>query len=802
MLQCGTLKLLRETGLTNPSPSRFFRIALFAILLLLFVPAFVRPRPVRAQGDGNIKLAAQVGFDGYCKQDEWLPVHVEVENTGSDLDATVTASYTNSNNGLTQTSIAIALPSTSRKEFFLYVLPQGFLRNFNVSVLDGSQVLQRVNLSANCLTSDNMLIGVLAENPSTYDLLNDLKPITGFARVAHLQVSDLPDKAQAWNSLGALIVSDVDTGTLTSEQKQALETWLSVGGRLLVTGGLRWQGTVAGLKDFLPVEVSGTRNVSDLSALQAYLKDPNPLDSRGTAVSLGTIQEGAEVLVEQDGIPLVVQESVGFGNVYYLAADPALQPLSGWTGMQELYTLLLGAQPPIPRWSDGSWYGYNANQALGAISELGLPSILYISCLMGLYVLIIGPLNYFLLSRLKRRELAWVTIPVLVILFSFLAYGSGLFYRGTTPILNRLVVAQAWDGVEQAHANALLGIYSPVRARYDLDMTERFLPLPFAGGNSDIQSNHDWKVVQEGSNTLLPEIRVEIGGMQAVALEGSLPALPISHDLVLTVNRANPMVTGTVFNNSDFALKDALLVTPGHWQKLGDLAPDKSRQVSVSLTPSGNGPEFYTLDPMTILNLDYTDIQTDVDSARRYSMLQNVLAPDYQRNDGNWGIYLIGWVDEPVLPVGLKDKRSKSVDTMLYIHRLSPAIQYEDGELKLPVSLFAWESSVTTVSPYYGQLSAGSYELRFRPGIPLHFRTIKSMNFQLTSNTLPDELIVSAWDFENKEWVQISYGAYYTEISEPERYVGPNGEIRIQVMINRSDWTEIRSSYIQLVVEP
>jgi len=791
--------------LINPHQSKFFRIALVAIVLVLSFPTFTSFTPLRqvhAQGEGDVKLAARVGFDGYCKQDDWLPIHVEVQNTGADLDATVQASYTNSNNGITTTSVEVALPSTSRKEFFLYILPQGFLRNFNVSLLDGKQVLEKISLSVNCLTSDNMLIGVLADNPSTYDFLNDLKLISGFARVAHLNLSDLPDKAQAWNSLGALVVSNVDTGTFTPGQKQALESWLGSGGKLLVTGGLRWQGTAAGLKDFLPIDVNGTSNVSGLSDLQAYLKDPNPLDLRRTVLSVGTIREGANVLVKQDSVPLIVQKFVGFGTVYYLAADPALQPLSGWNGNQDLYSLLLGSQPTIPRWSNRFWYGYNANQALGAISELGLPSIFYISCLMGIYVLIIGPLNYFVLSRLKRRELAWVTIPVLVIVFSFLAYGSGLFYRGTTPILNRLVVAQAWDGLDQAHAQALVGIYSPVRARYDLDSTEHFLPQPFTSGSGDVQTNNNWTMVQEGSNTILPEIRVEIGGMQAVALEGGLPALPISHDLVLTINRTNPVISGTIINNSDFALKDAILITPGNWERLGDLTPDKSKQVDVSLAPSGNGPEFYTIDPMTILNLGYDDIQRDVDSARRYALLQNVLAPDYQRNDGNWGIYLMGWVDQPVLPVGLKDKRSKTIDTMLYIHRISPAIKYEEGELKLPVSLFAWESSTPTVSPYYGQLSADTYELRFRPGIPIPFRTIKSMNFQLTSNALPNELIASAWDYENKEWVQISYGTYNTDIPEPERYVGPSGEVRIRVQVNRSDWTEIRASYIQLVVEP
>jgi hypothetical protein len=646
-----------------------------------------------------------------------------------------------------------------------------------------------------------MLIGVLAENPSTYTILNDVKPITGFARVALLQPSDLPEKAQAWDSLSALVVSNVDTGTLTPNQKEALESWLGAGGQLLVTGGPRWQGSVTGLKDFMPVDINGTRNVSSLSALQAYFADPDSLEL-GTVLAVGTVREGASVLVEQDGVPLIVQRPVGFGTVSFLAADPSLKPLSGPDASAELYTALLGSRPPSPRWFSAFWYGYNANQALGAISELGLPSILYISCLMGTYVLIVGPLNYFVLSRLKRRELAWVTIPVLVIIFSFLAYGSGLFYRGTTPILNRLVVAQAWDGVAQARTQALIGIYSPVRARYDLDSTEFFLPQPFAGGIGDVQANNNWTIAQEGSKAIVPEIRVEIGGMQAVAVEGILPALPLSHDLVLSTGRRNPAVSGTIVNNSEYTLKDAVLITPGNWERLGDLRSGASRLVDVSLAPSGTGPEFYTLDPMTILNLGYDDIQKDVDAARRYALLQNVLAPDYQRNDGNWGIYLMGWVDQPVLPVSLKDKRSKTVDTMLYFHRLTPAIQYEGSEITLPVSLFAWESSTPEVSPYYGQLTSGGYELRFKPGIPIQFRAIKSMNFQLTSNARPNELIASAWDYETRDWVQISYGAYNTNIPEPERYVGPNGEIRIKVTINRSDWTEIRASYIQLVVEP
>jgi len=757
--------------------------------------------PAQAQGNGEVKISARVGFDGYCKQDAWLPIHVTVENSGADLSAIVQVSFKNSRGGLTATSTAVTLPSTSRKEFFLYIYPESFLRDFNVSVLDGKKILAKAVLSANCLSADNMLFGVLSDNPAAFDVLNDVKPLTGFARVAQMKLSDLPDKAPALNSLSALIVSNVDTASLSADQKQALTTWLDTGGKLVVTGGLKWQGTLAGLKDFVPLDIQGTRNVSNLSALQAYLQDPDLLET-GTVLSVGTIREGADVLVTQDRIPLIVQKQAGFGTVYYLAADPAIQPLSGWNGLKDLFTILLGYRPPLPRWTKGFWYTYSANQALGSIAELGIPSVFYIGCLVGFYVLVIGPIHYFALRRIKRRELAWVTIPALVLIFSCIAYGSGLVYRGTTPILNRLVVAQAWDDADQAHVDALVGVYSPVRANYALEAADHFLIQPFGDNNGDVQASNNWTAVQKDANMILPELRVEIGAMKAVDVEGSISALPISHDMALTINKTNPEISGTIRNQSDSTLRDAILVTPGNWEKLGDLAPGASKPVRVSLGPITSNGAFYTIDPMTILGINYSDIQTDADVARRYALLQTVFASTYQNNDANWGIYLMGWVDKPLLPVSLQNRKSKTIDTMLYIDRLSPSVNIEAGELELPVGLFTWEASAPNVTPYYSyQIPAGGYILRFKPAFPIHYRAIKSMNLVLASNASPSELIPSLWDYTQEAWVEIP-GPYYSSIENPERYIGPNGEMKLRIVVNRSDWTEITASYLQLVVEP
>lgn len=776
-------------------------MTLLALLLGSFLPALGPLWRVNAQGEEAVRITAQVGFDGYCKENTWLPIHVEVQNTGQDLNATIRVSYKNNNNGTTAARTEIALPATSRKELFLYIHPQGYLRELNVGLLDAGRLLKQVDLSFTCLADQNLLFGVLADDPSTFDVLGEVRPLDGFARVAQLRLSDLPDRPLAWASLDALIVSNTDTGALTSEQKQALAVWLGNGGKLLVTGGIRWQGTVAGLQDFLPLDIDMTRTVSGLPELQAFVQDPDPLEAEAV-LSVGRTRGAANILVEQDGVPFLIQKQMGFGTVYFLAADPALRPLSDWAGMQELYAYLLGARPPLPRWTDHSVYEYSANQALGAIAELGLPSVLYIFCLLGFYVLVIGPLNYFVVRRLKRRELAWFTIPAVVVVFSCVAYGMGLAYRGNTPILNRLALAQASDEAALAQVHAWVGIYSPVRTKYELEATDGFMPEPFGSGNASVQSNNDWLTVQKESSTVMPDVSVDIGEMKAVEFDGSLPALELAHNLTLAVGDRAPKLSGSIQNKSTFALKDAMVITPGNWLRLGDLAPGESQSVDISLALGPTGPQFYSLDALSILNFDYTDIQTRVEAARQYSFLETILTTDYRMNDGNWGIYLMAWVDQPVLPVGLRDRRFTTIDTMLYVHRLSPTVAFVSDTMTLPATLFAWESTSATATPYNAtNIPAGGYILRFRPAVPVKSRSIRSLELTLLSNTLSGGLIVSAWDYQQKGWSQISRSAGVIEIPEVERFVGPDGEVRIRLVSNQSGWFEMQDSFVTMVVE-
>lgn len=784
-------------------PTRLFITLLLALLgLPLFTPT------AQAQNEAAITLTARAGFDGYCKENRWFPARVTIENTGKDAQARVQASYPNQSNGQTAFGLDLPLPSGARKEFFLYAYPADYMQRLTVSVIENGRTLAERNLNLTCLGAKNLLVGLLSETPSDYASLSSLKPLDGAARVVQLRPADLPDQPQGWQALDALVIAGADSGALSPAQRAALGAWLAEGGKLLVTGGSNWQMSAAGLAEFLPLAPDSTRRVETLSELQTYFRVESP-PAGGATLSTGALHQDAQTLVEQEGIPLLARRAIGFGEVYYLAADPGLAPLKDWDGMETIYSHLLGAQIPRPRWAGWPWEEYATGNALATLPELGLPSFLLVCGWLGFYLAAIGPVNYIVLRRLKRPELAWLTIPALVVIFTAFAYFSGFLYRGTRPTLNRLLVAQGWDTAPTARANAVVGIYSPTRARYSLESESSFKFLPQGSEGANLQTGGNWLALEMGKGQLLPDARLEIGGMKSVALEGSLPALQITHDLTVTLSNQIPQLTGQVTNNSELTLKDAFLVTPGSITSLNDLKPGESRPISLPLRVDRNNPGFYQMDWANLMFPGtYSPLQGDENETtqRRNALTRAAVTPQqYYSIPSNWGIYLMGWVESPLLPVSVTGGYFRVVDTSLVIQMLAPAFQFDGTAWQLNSALFAWEASLPDVTPYstgYGLASQG-YAIRFRPVAPLRFSNVISLTVTLEGNSLPEKITLGLWDYENGRWSQVDFTAWgRINVPRPGRFVGPGGEIRLNLQGDPNDWSEVTESSVNLVVGP
>ncbi|CAG1012587.1 hypothetical protein ANAEL_04451 [Anaerolineales bacterium] len=783
------------------------KILFAATLFALFIPLGAG-REARAQSQTAVTVTAKAGLRGFCKSDKWLPVHVTVENKGADVNARVQASYKNGANGQTAVGMDVSLPATSRKEFFLYMTPEAFMRSFTVSVLDGDKTLAKTNLNISCgdRSGDmSMLFGILADAPSNYIALNNVQPMMGDVQTVQLEIADLPDLAQGWGMLDALIISNVDTGSMTAEQKQALKLWLASGGKLFVTGGIQWQPTAAGLGDLLPLQPSSTKKVG-LTALSAYAMEPDSLTESETTVATGKLQANANVLVEQDGTPLLVEKEIGFGKVYYFAADPTLSPLNDWDGMEKIYEHLLAFKSPKPSWAGGTWDIYNANTALSTLPELSLPSFVYICCWLGLYIVIIAPANYFVLRRMKRTELAWITVPALVVIFTCMAYFSGYAYRGTKPILNRIMLSQGWQGVDKAQATALVGVYSPTRTTYNLESQEQTLLYPFPTINESLQGSNNWLSAKTDSGTVVPDVRVEIGGMQSLGMDGYLSTtLSIQHNLKYVLSDKTPVLKGSLTNASEYELKDAVIIAPGGWEVLGNIGPGESKKINLILSNTNSASiSRYALTSA----IGWDVLPNDKIEERRRSAFFNAVTTSYNDALGvNSGVYLMAWTDNDIsVPVTLRDEKPNVTDTLFHIEKLTPEVELESAKLKLTSSVYGWESSLgdTVLTSSYN-LPSNGYNIDFRPTlrVPIHISKVSSLTFTIGTNNAPQQIHPSIWNFQTETWTPLTLGSFGSvTVPEPSQHLGMDGEILLNIQGDPNNYFDIISVDFVLMVQP
>jgi hypothetical protein len=208
---------------------------------------------------------------------------------------------------------------------------------------------------------------------------------------------------------------------------------------------------------------------------------------------------------------------------------------------------------------------------------------------------------------------------------------------------------------------------------------------------------------------------------------------------------------------------------------------------------------------MNHIGLDIYSNENIIDQ-RHASFFQTVATGDNSIINVNSGIYLMAWIDDEIsVPVSLQDQASNTTDTLLYFEKLSPALEIAPGALMLTSSIYSWNSSLggnNTITTSYYNLPSGGYEIRFQPSLPVHFNKVNSLRLTIGSNTTPDKIQTSLWNFKTKTWDRITLDSYETDIPEASQYVGMDGEILMIITGDPNDYFEIISIDFILMVQP
>jgi hypothetical protein len=513
--------------------------------------------------------------------------------------------------------------------------------------------------------------------------------------------------------------------------------------------------------------------------------------------------------------------------VIYLTFDPALEPFSSWNGKENFYRQLMGLDVPRPVWGWGFQDWDAARQAVHVFPNRRTPGGIEIFGFLLVYVIVIGPVNALVLKRLKRRNLAWLTIPGLVILFSLAAFIYSIFGYSNQTVLNRLAVVQINADDKRAHVDGLIGILSPNQSSYSIEAGTGLLahPIPIANQSGALSSNHPWSFLEaSGGSTIIDPIQVDAAGFEALAVEGQVPAADIHGDLTLQVNGKDLLLTGVINNNSDIALENVVLLAPGGLQKLEPLGAHSSRNInfpiqSKDIQAGSNGfsrPNAGGL--LGLLAQQNGSLAADLTGSSANSSLQaeqrdtllSAFAKTGNQGEGSQGkIILAGWSSTSPLDAKLVGQTPENVLSTLYLVSINCKLALKGETAVFDPVLFNWQalvySGLSSPAPYNTYPGPGTASFIFRPVQKSAFKSVNSllMHLENSDNSGNVPYTISLWDYSNKVWTPIpvaGWGDY--EIKPPEKFVNSDGEVRVQLDNKGNDASYLKRVDFTLTVHP
>jgi hypothetical protein len=474
--------------------------------------------------------------------------------------------------------------------------------------------------------------------------------------VVQLEPALLPDDATLLSGLNVIFVHDLATGALSAAQLAALELWSYMGGRLVVGGGLPAEQTVPGLAELLPVEVGELRANVALASLELLTRQSELADSLGTTTAnVVTLRPGARSL-DQGRLLTVVER--GAGQVFFAAFD--LAALRTWAGEAALWAQVLKIEPRMLLGHSFRWQSDNLLRDALNLPSLRLPSTGLLLLMMAFYIVVVGPLNFLALRRMGRLELAWLTTPLLVLIFLSAAYGASFVVRGTQPQLTQLTLVQGFEGLTQGQRTAFVGIFSPQRRSFQLDFAPETLVSP---GSFEGWQFRQVSITQAEDRTGVADLLVDVAALRTLLVEQPANEVPVVQS---SLERQGEQLSGEVRLDATLTLRDAMLVSGAHMQLLGDLRPNSATSIDLrlgqfnfpnQLNLSNDGPIYRDRVLSSIFGYD------------RFA----VGGPQFGGSQGmpDNGVYLLGWGERPVVEAQIDGLATDQQGETLYIIRLA-----------------------------------------------------------------------------------------------------------------------------------
>lgn len=442
----------------------------------------------------EIVMEASAGLQTYYRPGRWTPVVVTITNTprqGAAGDDSLTfrgsialdyASHS-SNPGRVEFRTDVEVPAFTTQRYVLFARfhePVGIAATAVVAMPEvrllspAGRILQTRPMSLTPVSKDQVLIGIVTDTPRSLAF-----PIPrgagGVYQTVTITPRELHDSWAGYDGLDVLAFPGWPDAASTPGRIRALREWAAMGGTLLFLGGANTASYADPfLEGMLPVALQGSRSATVSSAGFA----PGP-DGVEALVSRASAAPGAEVLasalVAGEETVLLARQGVGTGQIVFVGLDL----LSGAPPLRAQVAEAFFSILPFPSMLDWRYLVHDhlgrATLVTGAAARP--PNLGLIILLCVLYTALVGPVNFFLLARRQRIQLAWITVPAIVFLFSGLTYAFGTASKGGEDIARQTTLIETVEGESEGRMTSYISVFAARAGRFQAEPLEEAATL-------------------------------------------------------------------------------------------------------------------------------------------------------------------------------------------------------------------------------------------------------------------------------------------------------------------------------------
>ncbi|WP_374056537.1 hypothetical protein [Rossellomorea sp. FM04394] len=744
----------------------------------------------------QIKISVEEGIDGKVKEGRGFPLKVTVENTGSDFKGDLLFDYAPSyqTGGARALSIDVPANSTRTYTFSIPGFNDEIRHNSNqetIHLFEGSWEKGKEmkfkgdkRLTPNFIYSNYTAIGLLSENP---DRLKGIKGANmGGNQVEALTLTkeNIPEEKSGFQMLDYLIIDQFNISELSQDQQSALKSWVEAGGVLFIGGAPHLEDTLGSATDMAPLTFGEESTLSDTSTFN--VKKNIEASFNSLAIYKGTVQPESDVLVEQDGIPLVVKSSEGLGEVWQTAFSLGDPVLNAWESYDEWFANVLSKTEPyfLLGQSNGDqsfleriYYEVADSNELFPTTNFKVSTLVII---LIIYLIVLVPLLYFLLRKVDKREQAWWIIPAISVLVSSGIFITGAKDRISKPHLNQMSVLKVEEdkSVHGISAFSALsnsgGDYEFVSDKHNLEITPA--RVRNSAGGVDQYKFAVEEMTKDNRSITFRDVeywstRTLLGTSEKEEVGRFIPELVLE----------DQTLSGTIQNDFPYDFTDVYIWSGSRMYRLGDMKAGDTLEVDKKLSTN------YLSSPIGMTpNMSAPLPNQQNIKQQKKERLENFASQMISADNENNSPVIFGYTEAEIFNMKIKNKESKSENfSLLYQH--FPSLGNYKGAFtlrneQLDLDVLPIKGQVIEHYSHNGAnemgLEDGTYELTIHlpKQLDLSKVTLHSLNMTLhTGGVLQFSLI----DPQTDERMVLSESSTNSiEVKDKlNKYINDNGEI-------------------------